>query len=402
MKEKLLITSSTFPRYSEDTTPSFIYDYSIELSKYFEVIVLCPFASGSKSFENMEEIKVYRYKYLPFNPGTLAYNGGIGPRLKQNPLNYLQVPFFLFFQLLNIIKLVKKHDIKIIHAHWVIPQGLLAVIYKLFFNKKIKILTTAHGADIYSMKGILPNVLKQFTIKNADKITCVSNALKNEALRLYPKENIEVIPMGINTDLFSAEKYTPEIKTRFGINNKFLLFAGRLVEKKGLEYLLLAMPEVLRQFPDTKLLVVGDGPEKNSLKTLAKKLNIEKNIIFAGSIEHKKLPEYFAAADIFIGPSVQASGGDSEGFGLVFAEALSCKTPVITTDLPAIADIVQNNINGFAVEQKNSKELAKKIIFLLKNPDKIKEMGEAGRKFVSANFDWKIVSEKYKNLIKAY
>jgi len=399
MKEKILITASTFPRYKGDTIPSFIYQYAKELSEYFDIIVLCPFSKETVPFEIMDGIKVYRYKYLPFNLNSLAYRGGIGPRLRQNPLTVFQIPFFLFFQLVNIIKLVKKYNIKKIHAHWIIPQGIVAVFYKLVFNKKIKILTTGHGGDIYSLNNHLVRYLKKIVIKNADKVTCVSNALKKEVLKLYKRDDIEVIPMGINTGQFSPEKYSPDIINKWQIKGNFLLFVGRLVEKKGLYYLINAMPEVIKKYPETKLIIAGDGPEQNSLINLCKKINVDKNVIFIGPVEHKHLPKYFATADIFIGPSIQAAGGDSEGFGLVFAESLSCGTPVITTNLPAIRDIIKNNFNGCVVEQKNSKMLAEKIIQLLEKPDKIKEMNKNGRKYIIENFDWKIISEKYKQLI---
>ncbi len=401
MKERILVITSTFPRYEGDTTPSFVYDYAKNISDAFEVIILAPFDKTAKTFEKKDNLTIYRYKYLPFNPGSLAYEGGIGPKLRQSPLNYFQVPFFLFFQLLNIIKLVKKYNMNIIHSHWILPQGLVAVIYKIFFNKKIKLLCTAHGADIYGFKSPFSSLLKRFIIKNSDSITCVSNALKQEVVNLYEKDNIRVIPMGIDTARFDSAKYNHTVKEKYKITAGFLLFTGRLVEKKGLYYLIKAFPEVLKEFPDIKLLIIGDGPEKTKLLELTKDLNLNKNIIFTGAVLHKNLPGYFAAADIFIGPSITVSSGDSEGFGLVFAEALSCQTPVITTDLPAIADIVQNNINGFAVEQKNSKQLAKKIILLLKNPDKTKQMGKNGRKFIVNNFEWSIISQKYKNLINS-
>ena len=367
MKKKLLITASTFPRHKNDNVPSFVYDYARHMSEYFEVIVLCPWAHGVKKYEIMDGVKVYRYNYF----GNLAYDGGIAPKLRQNKLNYLQVPFFLLFQLLNIIKLVQKYDIEVIHAHWVIPQGLVAVIYKIFFNRKIKILSTAHGTDILGFKGKFAAALKRFVIKNSDRVSCVSNALKNEI-----GGNPAVIPMGIDTRLFCpGEKQS----------GKIILFVGRLDEKKGVNYLIDAM----RHVQEAKLVIIGDGPEKQNLMNQAAGLNIE----FLGAIPHHELPKYFNNADIFVNPSL------SEGFGLVCAEALSCGTPVIATDLPAIRDIVQDGVNGLIFEQKNSKMLAEKIIYLLNNPDKMQEMGKNGRKFVEENFGWEIITEKYRDII---
>ncbi len=393
MKKKILITASTFPGYKGDKSPDFIYTYAKNLSKYFDITVLCPFKKGSKTYEHKEGIRIYRYKYLPGLLGTLSSGSGITAELRKNPINYLQIPFFLFFQLVNLIKLVKSRDIQVIHAHWIIPQGFIAAIYKLFFNKNIKVICTAHGGDIYGLRGFFANFVKKLTIRHCDKITCVSKELKNEILNLYNKNNIDIIPMGIDTKQFHPDKNE-------GGRNIDLIFVGRLVEKKGLRYLIEALREVIKKFPKIKLAIIGDGPEKQSLMKLTQTLDIGENIIFKGWISQEKLPLYLSSAKIFGGPSITGSDGDSEGFGLVFAEALSCETPVITTNLPAISDIVQTDFNGLLAKPKDPGELTEKILYLLENPTIARKMGISGRGFVIKNFDWEVIAQKYSAIIE--
>jgi len=399
--KKLLVTASTFPRWQGDSTPDFVYQLVKYLTEDFDVSVLAPYARGTKSFEKFNNIKIFRYKYLPFGLGSLSYDGGMTSKLEKNKFYYLQIPFFLLFQLLSLRKIVKREDIDIIHAHWIIPQGFIAALYKRIFNKNIKILLTSHGADIFTFDNIIGNFIKKFTLQNMDMVTAVSNTIKDKVRETGYDGHISVYPMGVDTEFFNPGKKDLAIRKKLNIRGDFLLFVGRLSEKKGLKYLLEAMPDVIKEFPLLSLIVIGDGPLKNDLIYLAEKLSIIDNVTFLGPLSHDKLPSFFATADIFIGPSLTARSGDREGFGLVFAEAMSSGTLLITTDLPVIKEIVKDNETGFIVREKNSKELSEKILYLLKNKDKLDEIKSRAREHVMENFDWKSIGEKYIHLLKS-
>ena len=204
--------------------------------------------------------------------------------------------------------------------------------------------------------------------------------------------------MGVDTNSFNPDGCNQNIRKKYNINGPLLLFVGRLSEKKGIKYLIQAIPKILVNFPKTKLLIVGKGEEESELKKTMNHLSLSENIIFTGAIENKELPAYYIAADIFIGPSIITKDGDREGFGLVFAEALSSNCVTISTDLPSISDIIINNKTGFTVKQKNPDEISNKVIEILKNNNK--KIIIAGRKHIVDNFDWKIIAQKYSNLVK--
>src|SRR3989338_5856854 len=128
------------------------------------------------------------------------------------------------------------------------------------------------------------------------------------------------------------------------------------------------MNEVIKKFPKAKLVIVGDGPEKTNLELLTKKLNLNDNIIFTVKIENKYLPQFYATADLFAGPSIVTKSGDTEGLGVVFLEALASGTCVVGNNIGGIPDIIENNKTGILVRQKDSKQLANAIIKLLSNP----------------------------------
>jgi glycosyltransferase involved in cell wall biosynthesis len=398
-KIKVLVTATTFPRWANDPQPPFVKILSKRLAEFFSMSVLCPYAKGAKEFEEDAGLSIYRYKYLPFGLGTLAYDGGIVPKLKQNKLNYLQIPSFILAQFVKVSQLVKLLSIDVIHAHWIIPQGLVAVLYKILINNKVKILATSHGGDILGFQGSIGTALKRFVLRRIDRLTVVSNALRDEAIRYGCTCDIHVSPMGVDTRTFNPDRRNNSIKDEYGIVGPFLLFVGRLVEKKGVEHLVRAMPMVLASHPSARLLIVGNGPLKKQLEELSCDLGLQEAIIFAGSKQHDQLPAYFASADIFIGPSIITKSGDSEGFGLVFAEAMSCGTPVIASDLPAVRDIVVEGETGFLVRQKDPEHIAERILTVLGKVNALDDMHKAARKHVEDNFDWDVVTRRYVDII---
>lgn len=398
------MTTSTFPKFRGDVTPSFVHELSKRLTSDFEVHVLAPYSEGSRKYEEVDGVHVHRYRFFLGKKLFIDGSRAILPNLKRNKLFYLQVPFFFLFGLLALHRTIRRLNIDTIHAHWIIPQGLIAAIYKMLFNRKINIVMTSHGGDILGLQSNIMRLIKRWVVNKAAAITVVSNALKKQVKELGMSNDVpvEVISMGVDLDSFHPDKYDESLKRKYGITGAVLLFAGRLTEKKGVRYLVEAMPEVLKSYPDVKLMVVGYGEEEGSLKRLAVNLGLmDENIIFTGAILNSELPKYYATADIFIGPSIVAKDGDSEGFGLVFVEALGSGCAVIASDLPAISDIVIDNVTGFSVRAKDSSVISKKIVSLLEDEVLRERLAEAGREHVLKNFGWQSISKRYIDLINS-
>lgn len=336
----------------------------------------------------MGNLEVHRFHYF-FTPlQSLAYHGGIMANLKQNRLRYFLVPFFLLSELVALISLIRKYRVDVIHAHWLIPNGLVAVAARaLMKSGKPAIVCTSHGTDLYGLHGTIFRWLQKKIISKTDRLTVVSTALRMRAIGLANREDIEVIPMGV--DLTSAFRPSGTLMR----SSNELLFAGRLVEQKGLQYLILAMPEILRRHPHVTLAIAGDGPEKENYQRLAITSGVNKNIRFLGALENAALSELYGSAAMFVSPSL------AEGFGLTLVEAAGCECPVVATDLPAILDIVINGETGLICRQKDRADLAAKVCFLLEHPELRESMGRAGRQHVQGHFDWTTISRRYATLI---
>jgi glycosyltransferase involved in cell wall biosynthesis len=392
---KILVLTSTFPRWKGDREPPFVYELSRRISLQHACTVLAPHYKNSNTRETIDNLEIRRFRYLPASWETLAYDGGIVPKLKQNRLRYLQIPFFLLFELISTFRLLRNEDYQAIHTHWMIPQGLVAILARMLSGKKIPILCTLHGGDLYSLKGRMFDKLKKFILNKTDRITVVSNAMKMDLIDLgIDEKKIDVIPMGV--DFQNTFKPLPGVQR----NTKSVLFVGRLVEKKGVKFLIQAMQNVIQKVPGTELFIAGSGTELDDLKTLSKQVRIENNVHFLGSIHNTELPSLYNQHAIVAFPSIVAQSGDREGFGLVLAEALGCECAVVASNLPAVRDIVSDQYNALLVEPEDITALTKAILQLLRDQALTRTLAKKGRKFVLENFDWEIISRKYISVLE--
>ena len=393
---RILVLTSTFPRWQGDTEPPFVLELCRRLTAHFEMHVLAPHSAGTRSQELFNGIRVTRFRYFFPWWENLAYRGGILANLYQNPFRYALVPFFLFSQIHLIRRLIIRYQYDLIHAHWLIPQGFCADIATLTTNNpELPILCTSHGGDLYGLSSAPMKNLKRRVLQRSNAVTVVSRKMKddigNHGIDL---RKIHVIPMGV--DLFN--RFTPPREKKPG---KRLLFVGRVVKKKGLRFLIEAMPKILEQHPDTKLRVAGMGQELCSIIKLSKKLGVEDHIRFLGAVANEDLPELYQTSDIVVFPSIVATGGDREGFGLVLVESLGCECAVVSTDLPATRDIVRDGVTALIVNQKDSRHLADGIIRLLDDSELRAYLGRRGRQHVAKQFDWRKISARYVDLIRS-
>lgn len=387
----MLVLTSTFPRWEQDKEPAFVFELCRRLTDEFDVTVLAPRSSGSKGFETMSGLRVFRFPYFFKRWENLAtHSGGILNRLKANRLNYLLMPFFLCGQLLAFVKLIRRERFDLIHAHWLIPQGVIAVWGLILSRHRIPLLCTSHGGDLFALKGSIFQRVKRWVMKRSQKMTVVSNAMKDVVVNMgVAPGKVDVIPMGVDL----RNTFVPDENVKR--SDTEILFVGRLVEKKGVRYLLEALPAVLADFPEARLTVAGAGPMEEELRDLADRLHLSDNIDFLGMVSQDHLPVLYRRATVAVFPFIVARSGDQEGFGLVQVEAMGCECPVIVGDLPAIHDIITHGKNGLIFPSGKSEVLADTIIKVLSDSDLRCRLTKEGRKRVIEEFDWQVIAEKY-------
>jgi glycosyltransferase involved in cell wall biosynthesis len=396
-KSKIIVVTSTFPRWKNDTDPPFVYELSKRLTTDFDVIIHTPHYRGALPRETMDSMQIYRFRYFLSYFERLAGGQGIVPKLRRNKLYYLLLPFFLSAQFISLILLVITVKPDLIHAHWLIPQGFFAILVKKICG--VPVVVTGHGADILSLQQSVFTVLKKFTVNSADRVVTVSKALA-KILVADTQTTVapDVISMGVDAAIFSPRFKTNTIRERYGMHGPYLLFVGRLTEKKGLQYLIDSMTVVLSQIPEVKLLVVGHGELEEALKRKVVELGLQDAVSFVGGLSNKDLPEYYASADIFVGPSIRTADGDSEGFGLTFVEAAMSGCLLIGTKTGGIEEIISDGQTGFLVSPEDSPALAEKILFVINNNRDLDDMRTKSREEAVKKYEWEKISTMYSSL----
>jgi len=405
---KILVLTTTFPRWKDDTTPAFVYELSKRLqNEGFEIVVLAPHHKEAKRFEIIDGMKVYRFPYFyPRKYQKLAYEGGILSNLKRNHLAKLQVPLLFLSELFYTIKIIKKERINFIHSHWIIPSGLVGAVCKRIFKKKH--ILTIHAAGLFGLKKLpFKRKIADFIVKHCDRITVVSSYIYERLLNLIEpkfanniKTRIKIVPMGVNTALFRPKVNKSKLKIKYNIKTEnVLLFIGRLVEKKGLSYLIQAMPKIVSKSPNTELMICGDGPLRKDLEQLVKKMGLEKFVRFTGYVTGRRKIDYLSLSDILIVPSIVTQSGDTEGLPVVILEGLAAGKPVVASDVSGVKDIIKEGYNGFLVKQKNPATIAEKVLVLINNKELMRNISRNAL-VTSKKYDWGVIGKKYAKLIR--
>ncbi len=373
---KILIVTSNYPRWPGDSTTPFVHNFARELvNQGMRVRVIAPHFKGAKRKDKMDGVEIRRVRdWFPEAGQTVCYQGGALGNLQKSWVNKLKLPILVicevFFTLLQTLSW--KPDW--INSHWLIPQGFAcALVSKATGTKHV---ATIHGSDVMALDSKLLRKFKAFTLQCADTVTVNSSVTRTKTQEISPKNvhKLLLLPTGIlPVKPFKVEDVSKLRTSLLGENagdKKLLLFVGRLNEEKGVSELLEATKALISEGVDLALVLVGVGHEENIFKQQAVRLGINKSVNFVGWVESKDIYKYYAAADVFVGPSKRSSSGGVEAQGLTFAEAMLAGCKVVGTNSGGIPDAVIDGKTGWLAEPGDALDLSKKIKLALEHEDR--------------------------------
>ncbi len=296
-------------------------------------------------------------------------------------------------QVYTLIPFLNK-KFNIIHCHFG-PNGILGTYLKLL-GVKGKLITSFHGYDVNNYPITYGKDVYRMLFAVGDFFTANTNFTKKQALTLGVNESkIEIIHEGFNIDRFRFSE-----KNLAKGNLIKLLSLGRLVEKKGHKYALIALAKVFKKFTNIRYTIAGDGPLRLRLEAQASFLGISHIIEFVGKIDQEQAIKLYKQAHIFILSSVTPPNFDREGQALVLQEAQACGLPVIATLHNGIPEGVIDGKTAFLVKEKDTDALAEKLEYLIKNPQVWQKMGRDGREFVEQKFASEVLNQQLLELYK--
>ena len=300
----------------------------------------------------------------------------------------------------KMVEVAEFEKLDLLHVHYAIPHATSAYLAKEMMgkNRDLKIFTTLHGTDI-TLVGLEPSFLPlvKFSIEESDGVTAVSRFLKEKTITNYNIEkNIEVIPNFIDTDLFKPREACEFRKHIAPGGEKVLVHTSNFRQVKRVTDTIKILEIVNKEIP-TKLILVGDGPDRYECERLTRQLNLMDNVKFLGKQEG--LVEILNSADIFLIPS------QSESFGLAALEAMSCGKPVVSSSVGGLPELIKHNETGFIAEIGDVERMAKYIIDLLTNEKKYEAFANNSRQRALNKFDLSKViplyEEHYNHILNA-
>lgn len=390
-RPRLLVLTSTYPRWVGDPEPGFVHELSKRLTSAFQVTVLCPHALGALPRQTLDGVEVIRYRYAPARWERLVNDGGIVTNLRRHPWMLLLLPGFILSQWLWLWRLAHPRNADVIHAHWLLPQGFLLALLRALGCKVAPFLVTSHGADLFALRGKGFAAIKRFTLRKAARVTVVSAAMRQAVLELgIEPDQVDIEPMGV--DLQARFCPDPSVLR----DPDALLFVGRLVEKKGVKYLIQAMPILLQKRPEAHLCIAGFGPELAACQQQVAALGLEEHVTFLGAVSQADLPDLYRRAAVFVAPFIEAASGDQEGLGLVVLEALGCGCRAVISDLPATREFGEDIAGLRRVSPGNSEALAEALCAQLAQPASPPSTPEPAL----MRFDWEMRANSYANILK--
>ncbi|MBI2559329.1 glycosyltransferase family 4 protein [Candidatus Woesearchaeota archaeon] len=376
---RICILSPIYPTFSNPPLGIFVHEQAKYLAKKGHSVHVITFGNNEgKDYEIKDGVLVHRIKIYNF----LLFKGAI----------------FALLMVKKLIILNKKFDFDVVHSHFVGPLTVLIGLASKLTKKRL--VTTVHGIGLLTENPI-KKAMVRFYLQFPSKIICVSDYVSKLVSECTSKNKIVIINNGVDAEKLRPTLSAMAFKEKLGMKNeKILLSIGALIERKGIDIILNSLPIILKSYKNLKYFIIGKGAEKENLQNLVKKLGLEKYVVFTGIISDDYLANFYNICDIFILMSRTINEKEGvEGFGIAYIEASYFGKPVIGGKSGGTADSIINNVTGYRIDPTNTKELARKVVALLKDAKLSRKLGNKGMRRVKSQFLWE---HNVKKLVQVY
>ncbi|MBI3495100.1 glycosyltransferase [Candidatus Berkelbacteria bacterium] len=401
-KTKVVVVTHTMPRYAGDPAAAFMTGLGNGLvDAGLDVTFLAPWHAKFRK-NPQQKFRTVTYHYFPIRSlETFGYSGALEGDMKIRPWQMVLAPIILFFGTFTLIRLIRREQVQIVSAHWLVPNGVIAAIAKMFTHVTTHV--SLPGSDVFlAQRNPLVRPFAVWAARRADLITSNSPALAKDLQTLGVRKMIKLMVYGVEPTEFRAATESARRRTRNNTETEkvTILGVGRLVPKKGFHILIAAFARITKKFRAAKLILVGDGSERRALEQQTRSLGIEHQVTFTGTASTSQLKKHYQNADIFVLPSVRDERGNLDDQSVVSLEAMASGLPVITTDFPGYRLTINHAQTGYLFKEGSVEELATYLTNLLIHANIRATMGAAARKAVARQFSWRAIGKQYRNLFE--
>jgi glycosyltransferase involved in cell wall biosynthesis len=397
---RVLMLTSSYPKFRGDTTAPFIESIATHIAAQgIETHVVLPEHRELQRGAVEDSVHFHPYRYALKPEWTLwGYAEALRADVKLKRGVYALAPFAVAASFQKMMQLTARTKFDLVHAHWVLPNAPAAALAAQW--RQLPLVISMHGSDVFmAEKNRAFGSAARWCFDRAAWLTACSDELMQRALALGAAENkTELIPYGADAKIFHVESAAAQrvrAQWRLRDDDVMILAVGRMVYKKGFEFLIAALPEILARAPHARLVLVGYGDLRDALEQQAHALGLNGSVTFAGRVPRQEIPAYFGASDVVVVPSVRDEAGNVDGLPNVVLEGMAAGKAIVASNIAGFPDVIRDGESGLLVPEKDSRALADAITKLAADASLRAQLGARARAEVRARLNWENVAKRF-------
>jgi glycosyltransferase involved in cell wall biosynthesis len=398
MPHVIVMVTSSYPRFPGDSVGTFMEPIARSIAaRGHAVHVVAPWHPLVRRDAVEGNVQFHFYKYAPFRSlNVFGYASAMRADVTLRGAAYVAAPLALAQGWRMARRVTREQHATIVHAHWVIPGGVTGWLAA----PELPLVVSLHGSDVFVAETLTPaRIVARRVFGHAGAVTACSQDLAERAIRLgADASRIEVVPYGVDAERFRpnrADRGAIRSAVGVGADDLLVFAAGRLVSKKGFEYLIdatLTLPERVRAV----VAIGGAGDLETELRDRAAAAG-HARIKFLGNLTQDQVADYLAAADVAVVPSVRDEAGNVDGLPNVVLEALAAGVPLITTAAGGIGTVVTHEETAIVVPERDAGAICRAIVSLADAVEQRRRLGAQARAMVQRQFSWDRTAERIEN-----
>lgn len=395
----VVMVTTSYPRFPGDSVGTFMEPIAKGLAaRGHEIHVVAPWHPAITRAREEDGVHFHFFKYAPVPAlNVFGYAQGMRADVELRAAAWTAAPLALGAGLFKAMRVAQKRRATLMHGNWVVPGGAIAA----FSRPALPLVVSLHGSDVFVAERVAPaRVVAHRVFNRAGAVTACSSDLASRAIALgAAPDRMDVIPYGVDTGKFAPDaNVRADRRKSLGLapDAPLIFTAGRLVRKKGFEYLIDAV-SMLDSHQDAVLAIAGTGDLANELSARATSAGVAARVRWLGDVPQGDVATWLAAADVAVVPSVRDASGNVDGLPNTVMEALASGTPLVATPVGGIGSVVEDGRTGILVPERSPADLAAAIGVLLRNPSRRAEIGARARAAVQSRYGWAQVARRYES-----
>lgn len=390
------MVTTSYPRFPGDSVGTFMEPIAKSVSaRGHDVHIVAPWHPLVSRPAEEDGVRFHFFKYAPIaSLNVFGYAAAMRADVSLRGAAYAATPLALAAGWRAARRVARRYGAAIMHGHWVVPGGAIAAAAA----PAVPLVVSLHGSDVYVAERLAPaRSVARAVFRRARVITACSSDLARRAIALGADgARVQVVPYGVDARRFRpdpAARAALRRELRLGDDATLVVAAGRLVRKKGFEYLVDAIAALRADRGRIVLALAGEGDLRQELEERSRTAGAADRVRLLGNRTQDEVARWFAAADVIAVPSVRDDSGNVDGLPNVVLEALASGTPLVTTAAGGIGAVVETGRTALVVPERDSAALARAIEMLSTDREGRQRIGESGRQLVCERFGWARTAE---------